>query len=64
MASLDIYVLFTKVPLDDNNDFSIKKLFENPKTLVKGVSKTDFPDLPEWQPNNHLLHLTASFISR
>lgn len=64
MANLDIYVLFTNVPLDDNNDFSIKKLFENPKTLVKGVSKTDSPDLSEWQTNNHLLHLTASFISR
>ena len=45
MASLDIDVLFTNAPLGDTIDFSIKKLFQNPETLVKGISKTDSPDL-------------------
>ena len=45
MASLDIDVLFPNAPLGDTIDFSIKKLFQNPETLVKGISKTDSPDL-------------------
>ena len=39
MASLDIDVSFTNVPLDDTSDFCIRKLFPNRETLVKGVSK-------------------------
>ena len=43
MASLDVDALFTNIPLDETI-ICIKKLFETPDTLVKGVSKNDFHD--------------------
>ena len=64
MASLDIDVSFTNVPLDDTSDFCIRKLFPNRETLVKEVSKLYCCHLLDGQPNNHLLHLRASFIPR
>ena len=44
IASLDVDVLFTDIPLDEIIDICVKKLFKNPETLVKGTSKNDFRD--------------------
>ena len=40
MASLDIDAIFTNIPLDKTTDICEKKLFKNPDTLVKGISKS------------------------
>ena len=45
MASLDVDVLFTNIPLDEAIDISVKKLFKTLDTLVKGISKNGFRDL-------------------
>ena len=45
MASLDVDALFTNIPLDETIDICVKKLFQTPETLVKGISKNDFRDL-------------------
>ena len=45
MVSLDVDALFTNIPLDETIDICVKKLFKTPDTLVKGISKNDFPDL-------------------
>ena len=45
MASLDAVVLFTNIQLDKTNDICVKKLFQNPETLVKVISKNDFRNL-------------------
>ena len=45
MASLDVDALFINIPLDETIDICVKKLFQNPETLVKGISKNDFRDL-------------------
>ena len=44
IASLDVDVLFTDIPLDEIIDICVKKLFKNSETLVKGTSKNDFRD--------------------
>ena len=62
MASLDVDDLCTNMPLDETIDICIKKLFQTPETLAKGISKNDFRDIINWLPRNHFLHLTASFI--
>ena len=41
IASLDIDVLFTNIPSDETIDIYVKKPFQNPDTLVKGISKND-----------------------
>ena len=41
-ASLDVDALFTNIPLDETIDICVKKLFKNPDTLVKGISKNYF----------------------
>ena len=43
MASLDVNALFNNIPLDETIDICIKKLFKTRDTLVKGISKYDFP---------------------
>ena len=45
VASLDVDALFTNTPLDKTIDNCVKKLFQNPETLVKGISKNEFRDL-------------------
>ena len=45
MASLDVDALFTNIPLDETIDICVKKLFQIPETLVKGIYKNDFRDL-------------------
>ena len=45
MASLDVDVLFTNIPLDETTDICVKKLFNTRDTLVKGISENDFRDL-------------------
>ena len=45
MAILDVYALFTNMPLDETIDICIKKLFKTWDNLVKGISKNDFRDL-------------------
>ena len=45
MASLDVDVLFTNIPLDETIHICVKKLFKIQATLVKGISKNDFRDL-------------------
>ena len=45
MASLDVDVLFTNIPLDEIIDICVKKLFNTRDTLVKGISENDFRDL-------------------
>ena len=45
MVSLDVDDLFTNIPLDETIDICLKKIFQNPKTLVKGISRNDFCDL-------------------
>ena len=45
MASLDVDALFTNISLHETIDICVKKLFETPDTLVKGISKNDFRDL-------------------
>ena len=34
MASFDVDALFTNIPLDETIDICVKKLFQNPETLV------------------------------
>ena len=48
MTSLDVDPLFTNMPLDETIDICVKKMFKNPETLVKGISKNDFRDLPNF----------------
>ena len=43
MASLDVNALFNNIPLDETIDICIKKLFKTRDTLLKGISKYDFP---------------------
>ena len=43
MASLDVNALFNNIPLDETIDICIKKLFKTRDTLVKRISKYDFP---------------------
>ena len=45
MASLDVGVSVTNIPLDETIDICVKKLFETPGALVKGISKTCFHNL-------------------
>ena len=45
MASSDIDALFTNISLDKTIDICVKKLFQTPETLVKGISKYNFRDL-------------------
>ena len=45
MASMDFYAWFTNIPLDETIDICVKKLFQTPETLVKGISRNDFRDL-------------------
>ena len=45
MASLDVGVSVTNIPLDETIAICVKKLFETPGALVKGISKTCFRDL-------------------
>ena len=45
LDSLDVDALFTNIPLDETIDICLKKLFETPDTVVKGISKNDFCDL-------------------
>ena len=45
MASLDVGVSVTNIPLDETIAICVKKLFETPGALVKGISKTCFHDL-------------------
>ena len=45
MASLGVDALFTNIPLDETIDICVKKLFQTPETLIKGISKNDFRDL-------------------
>ena len=54
MASSDVVVLLTNIPLDKTNDICIKKLFQNPETLVKGISKNHFRDLLNLATKEHL----------
>lgn len=44
-ASLDVDILFTSTSLDETIGICIKKLFETPETLVKGIPKDHFSDL-------------------
>ena len=45
MGSLHID-LFTDIPtLDETTDICVKTFFQNPKTLIKGISKNNFCDL-------------------
>ena len=43
--SLHVDRLFTNIPLDESIDTSVNKLFQNPETLVNGISKNSFSDL-------------------
>ena len=42
MASQDVDVLFTNIPLDEAIDICIKKLFKTPDTVVKKYLKMIF----------------------
>ena len=64
MASLDVDALFTNIPLDETIDFCVKKFFETPKNLVKGISKNNFRELLNLATKKHFVHLTTSFIFR
>lgn len=44
-ASLDADILLTNTSLDETIGICIKKLFQTPKTLVKGIPKNHFRDL-------------------
>ena len=59
MASLDVHVLFTNIPLDETTDICVEKLLKTPNTLVKGISKNDFYDLPD----RHLATNLESFFT-
>ena len=48
MASLDVGVSVTNIPLDETIAICVKKLFETPGALVKGISKICFRDLLNW----------------
>ena len=50
MASLEFDHLFTNIPLDETIDICLKTIFQNPKILVKGISKNDFCDLLNFVP--------------
>ena len=45
MGTLYVDALFTNISSDETIDICIKKLFSNPETLMKGISKNDFRDL-------------------
>ena len=45
ISSLDVDALLTNIILNETIDICVKKLFENPETLVKGISKIAFCDL-------------------
>ena len=63
MASLDVDVLFTNIPLDETIDICVKKPFQTTETLVKGISKNAFCDLLNLATKESF-HLRASFIFR
>ena len=44
MASLDIDALLVNILLDETIDICVKKHFQTPETLVKGISENDFCD--------------------
>ena len=50
MASLEFDHLFINIPLDETIDICLKTIFQNPKILVKGISKNDFCDLLNFVP--------------
>ena len=45
ISSLDVDAWLTSITLNETIDICVKKLFENPETLVKGISKIVFCDL-------------------
>ena len=45
MGTLYVDALFTNISSDETIDICIKKLFSNPETLMKGISKNNFRDL-------------------
>ena len=64
MASLDVDALFTNIPSDETIDICIKKLFQTPETLVKGISKNDFRDLLNLATKESLFTFNKCFIFR
>ena len=44
-ATLYVDALFTNIPLNENTNICIRKLFQNHETLVKIISKNDSCDL-------------------
>ena len=64
MASLDVDVLFTNIPLDKTINICVKKLFQTPKTLVKGISKNDFRDLLNLATKESFFTFNKNFIFR
>ena len=62
MASLDVDVLFTIIPLYETIDICVKKLSKTLDTLVKGIRKNAFCDLLNLATKNHFLRLPTSFI--
>ena len=45
MASLDVDVLFANILFDETIDIWLKKLFQTPETLLKGISTNYFYDI-------------------
>ena len=45
VAIFYVDTLFTNTPLDETIDICIKKPFQTPESLIKGISKNDFRDL-------------------
>ena len=57
MASLDVNALFTNIPLDENIDICVKKLFQYHETLIKIISKNDSHDLLILVPKELLFYI-------
>ena len=62
MASMDFYAWFTNISLDETIDICVKKLFQTPDTLVKGISKNDFRDLPNLATKESFFTFNKSYI--
>ena len=60
MASLDVDSLFTSIPLDETIDVCINK----PETLIHGMSKNDFHNLPNLATKEPFFTFSNTFYSQ
>lgn len=64
MASLDVYSLFNNIPLAETNNISIKKLLQNPDSLINGISKNESRGLLNLLTKESFFNFNSNFCTQ